>query len=228
MKPVVVLRHGHDIPLGYLGDVLAEAAVPVLEVPLFAGAGPPDLDDVSAVVSLGGVMGAYDEAIHPYLRDEKAMVREAAHRQMSVLGICLGGQLAAAALGGRAFLAAAPEVAVTTVTLTDAGAADPVARHLDGPVLVWHQDTWELPPGAVELGRTAAHPMAFRLGTVLGIQPHPEASPEIAGEWAAAHPSWLTERGFDVAEVLDAVERHREASHRVANALFGAWVTQLA
>jgi GMP synthase (glutamine-hydrolysing) len=227
VKPVAAIRHGHDIPLGYLGDVLDAASIPVLEVPLFAGAGLPDLDDVSAVVCLGGEMGAYDEAIYPYLRDEKAMIRDAARRQMPVLGVCLGGQLAAAALGGRAFLAAEPEVGVTTVTLTDDGAADPVTRQLDGPVLVWHQDTWELPSGAVELARSATNPMAFRLGSVLGIQPHPEASPEIVRGWAAAHPSWLDERGFDAVALLDAVEHHREASRVVADAFFGAWVTQL-
>jgi GMP synthase (glutamine-hydrolysing) len=227
MKPVAAIRHGHDIPLGYLGDVLAEAALPVVEVPLFSGAALPDVDDVSAVVCLGGVMGAYDEATYPYLRDEKELVREAARRQMPVLGICLGSQLAAEALGGRAFVATEPEVGVTTVTLTPEGENDPVAKHLDGPVLVWHQDTWELPPGAVELARSATNPMAFRLGSVVGVQPHPEASPEIATEWAEAHPSWLEARGFDVASLLGALEQHRAASRRVASAFFGAWVAQL-
>jgi GMP synthase (glutamine-hydrolysing) len=225
--PVAALRHGHDIPLGYLGDVLDEAAVPVLEVPLYAGAALPALDTVSAVVSLGGVMGAYDHTTYPYLGDEKDLIREAYRRDMPVLGVCLGGQLAADALGGRAYLAPAPEVGLTEVELTAAGVADPIARHLDGPTLVWHQDTWELPPGAVELARSDSYPMAFRSGSVLGIQPHPEASPEIAARWVAASPGWLEERGFDEAALLDELERSRDACRRVASAFFGAWVAAL-
>jgi GMP synthase (glutamine-hydrolysing) len=227
MKPVAALRHGHNIPLGYLGDVLDEAAVPVLEVPLYSGATTPSLDEVSAVVVLGGAMGAYEEAAYPYLRDEKEMVREAARRRMPVLGVCLGGQLAADALGGRAFVAPEPEVGLTTVELTAEGKADPVAAHLDGPVLVWHQDTWELPPGAVELARSDRYPMAFRHGSILGIQPHPEASPEIATRWADAHPDWLEDLGFDAADVLGVLEEQRDASRRVAEAFFGAWVESL-
>lgn len=227
MKPVAALLHGHNIPLGHLGDVLDAAAIPVIEVPLYSGATIPDLDAVSAVVVLGGKMGAYDEAIYPYLRDEKEVVREAARRQMPVLGICLGGQLAADALGGRAFLAPEPEVEVLEVTLTDAGREDPVARHLDGPVLVWHQDTWDLPPNATELARSPKYPMAFRLGTVLGIQPHPEASPEIAKAWADSHPDWLADRGFDAESLLGSVEEQRDACRLVAEAFFGAWVGSL-
>lgn len=227
MEPIAVLRHGHDIPLGYLGDVLAAAAVPALEVPLYSGAPLPDLDEVSAVVILGGVMGAYDEDRYPFLRDEKVLVREAARRQMPVLGVCLGGQLAADALGGRAYLAPEPEVGLTTVSFTPAGEADPVARRLDGPVFVWHQDTWELPEGAVELAHTDRYPMAFRLGTVLGIQPHPEASPEIVKGWMDGSPGWLEERGFDSGSLLEELEEHREDCRRVAESFFEAWVGEL-
>ncbi len=227
MKPIAVLRHGHDIPLGRLGDVLDAAAMAVIEVPLYSGATIPELDALSAVVVLGGKMGAYDEAIYPYLRDEKELVREAARRQMPVLGVCLGGQLAADALGGEAFLAPQPEVEVLEVTLTDAGREDPVARHLDGPVLVWHQDTWEPPPAATELARSPRYPMAFRLGTVLGIQPHPEASPEIAKGWVDSHPDWLADHGFDGEMLLGSVEKQRHASRLVAEAFFGAWVESL-
>jgi GMP synthase-like glutamine amidotransferase len=228
MKPVLVSTHGHNIPPGYLGDVLAEAATPVLNVPLWAGAALPSLDDVSAVVVLGGKMGAYEDSTYPYLRDEKDLIREAARREMPVLGVCLGGQLAAAALGGRAFLAPQAEVDVIDVSLTDAGKADPVAQHLSGPVLVWHQDTWELPADAVELGRSEHYPMAFRLGSVLGIQPHPEASPEIAKGWAEAHPQWLADRGLDAGELMGRLEEQRDASRRAAEAFFGAWVNELA
>ncbi|MDH3729512.1 MAG: type 1 glutamine amidotransferase [Acidimicrobiia bacterium] len=227
MKPIAVLRHGPDIPLGHLGDVLDAASIAAIEVPLYSGATLPDLDSVSAVVVLGGQMGAYDEAIFPYLRDEKELIREAARRQMPVLGVCLGGQLAADALGGKAFLAPEPEVEVLDVTLTEAGRDDPVARYLDGPVLVWHQDTWEMPPGATELARSSKYPMAFRHGTVLGIQPHPEASPEIAKGWVDSHPDWLASRGFDAEALLDVAEQNRQESRLVAEGFFGAWLANL-
>ncbi len=198
MKPVALLRHGPTIGPGYLGEVLADRGIPAVTVALYSGAPLPDPEDVSAVVSLGGLMGAYEEDRYPYLTAEKAYLRGAVGAGLPVLGICLGCQLLAATLGGRAFRAASAEVAVASIELTAAGRADPVTIHLDGPVLVWHQDTWEPPSGAVVLARTDGYPQAFRLGSALGLQPHPEASPEITAEWiATGGREWLAERGFD-------------------------------
>ena len=225
VDPILVLRHGADIPAGLLGEVLADAGVAVETVPLYAGAGLPDHLGFAAVVSLGGVMGAYDDGAYPFLRDEKRFLAEAVRHDVPVLGICLGSQLLADALGGKAFLADRPEIGMIEVTLTDEGAADPVVSGLRGPVLAWHQDTWDPPPDAALLAVGDDYPQAFRSGTALGIQPHPEATPAILASWIEAHDGrQFAAAEVDAAALLADAEAHGEASAKMARELFAAWL----
>lgn len=227
MKRVLVLMHGYDIPAGYLGDVLADGGVPTETVPLYAGATMPDHLDWSAVVSLGGLMGAYEEERYAYLREEKRYLRDAVAADVPVLGICLGCQLLADTLGGRAYRAPASEMIVDTVSLTPRGAEDSVVSKLDGPTLIWHQDTWDLPPDGDLLAETR-YPQAFRKGSALGIQAHPEVSPDIVKGWMDHWGrEWLAERGHDADELLSAVETSRDESERVGRDVFEAWVAEI-
>lgn len=226
MKPIAILEHGHHIPPGRLGDVLAEANVPVLRVPLWAGAALPHLDDVGAVVSLGGLQGAY-ETHYPYLRAEKAWLADAARRELAVLGICLGSQLLADALGGRAFRAPAVEAAVIELDMTDAGRSDPVFSELTGPVLTMHQDTWEPPPKAAVLAVTDDFPQAFRLGSVLAIQPHPEATVGIVDRWMEeGSDTWLAERGGDPDSLMADLRTAEDDTGEAARRFFAAWLEE--
>ncbi len=225
VKPVLVLRHGADIPPGYLGDVLAASGRPVETVPLYAGARVPDGFDYSAVVSLGGVMGAYDVDRYPYLAAEKRYLADAVRRDIPVLGICLGCQLLADALGGRAYRAPAVELGFIELVLSAAGARDPVVAAFDAPTLVWHQDTWDPPPDAAVLARTDRYLQAFRSGSALGIQPHPEATPEIVKAWVEAHDgSHFDEAGIDPSDLLAAAEAARDVGAAMATRLFEAWL----
>ncbi len=225
MKPIAILRHGADIPAGYLGDAIAAAGVPAETVPLYAGAPLPAVGDVSAVVSLGGVMGAYETDRYPFLAAEKGFLREAVEAGVPVLGVCLGCQLLADALGGRAYRAEEIELGYMEVRRTDAGTADPVVRELDGPTLVWHQDTWDPPPGAELLAETDVYPQAFRAGTALGIQPHPEATPAIARVWAATEGLDHFDRaGVDRDDLLAALDGGEAAAAAMAKRLFGGWL----
>lgn len=229
MDPILVLRHGDDIPLGLLGDAIAEAGLDVHEVLLHRGEEIPPLDGFLAVVVLGGEMGAYDEDAFPWLVEEKAVIRAAHERGLPMLGICLGPQLISDALGGSAYLAdRPPEVGVVEAGLTDAGADDPVLRHMTEPVVAFHQDTWDPPPGATLLARSEGYNHAFRLGSTVGIQGHPEATPEIVEEW-------MTHRGarsmMDRAGVLSddlRVSIHRSApvQREMSRRLFRAWVEE--
>ncbi len=228
MQPVLVLRHGPDVPAGYLGDALDAAGVPVATAALDSGAEVPDHVDWSGVVSLGGEMGAYDEGRYPFLAAEKSFLRKAADAGVPVLGICLGCQLLADALGGRAFRAPVIELGYFPVRLTAAGETDPVVSCLTGPTLVWHQDTWELPPGAELLAESDRYPQAFRLGEVVGIQPHPEASPDITRRWAATEGlDHFAHAGVAKDQLLASHESHRAEGEATAARLFGAWVESL-
>ena len=228
MDPILIFRHGPDIPAGYLADAIAETGIPAETVPLYAGASVPDHLDWTGIVSLGGEMGAYDEDRFPYLSEEKAFLRKAADTGLPVLGICLGCQLLADSLGGRAYRAPAIELGHMEVTLTVLGREDPVVSHLDGPTVVWHHDTWEPPPGVDLLAETDAYPQAFRIGNVVGIQPHPEISPEIARTWAGmVGDDDFVEAGVDGEEFLAAVEANREQGEEMARRIFGAWLESL-
>ncbi|MCH7585766.1 MAG: type 1 glutamine amidotransferase [Acidobacteria bacterium] len=230
MKPVLVLLHGDDIPLGLFGEALDIAGVPRLEVMLHDGATIPPLTGFSALVVLGGVMGVYDEGAHPWLADEKRAIVAAHAVEMPMLGICLGSQLFAEALGGSAFLSeSAPEIAHMVPRLTEAGAEDPVLRHFDEPVVVFHQDTWDPPPGATLLATSERFNHAFRLGSALAIQAHPEADAAVVAKWVEMEDELplMLAAGVDPDQLVAEVAAGEAAQREMAARLFGAWVEEV-
>jgi GMP synthase (glutamine-hydrolysing) len=153
---------------------------------------PSTLDGVDGLAVLGGVMDADETHDYPHLARTMALLRDAAARSAPALGICLGAQLAAAALGGRAYPGpAGEELGWTKVELTAAGRDDPVTGALEEPaeLFEWHHDTFDPPPGATLLAGGAVYPQAFRLGSVVAVQFHPEVdAPMLTGWWAGTVP----------------------------------------
>lgn len=227
-RRLLVLKHSPTVPAGHLAGALAASGIPTVRVDLSDGDRVPDHGGWAGIVSLGGVMGAYEEDLYPWLREEKRLLAAASDAGVPVLGICLGCQLLADALGGAAYRAAAPEVGMLRIGLTEAGRRDPVLRHLDAAVPVWHADTWDLPPGATLLASTGAAPHAFRLGSALGIQAHPEATPYILARWLATHRGDDLERaGVDGDRFLAEVVAGATAQAAMAERLFAAWISEV-
>ncbi|MDX1689384.1 MAG: type 1 glutamine amidotransferase [Acidimicrobiia bacterium] len=226
---VLILQHGDDITPGHLDAVLDEVEADRVAVHLHRGDRLPGPDGWDAVVVLGGEMGAYDEDDHPWLVDEKRFLAEVVDRDVPTLGICLGAQLLADALGGRAHLGEeGPEIGVVEVERTPGGFEDPVVRHLDRPTVVWHQDTFEVPPGATVLARTDRYPHAFRRGSALAIQAHPEADPDMVADWIEhVGPERLRDQGVDPGALRSAVAEVAVAQEAMARDLFRAWVAEL-
>jgi GMP synthase (glutamine-hydrolysing) len=135
---------------------------------------------------MGGEMNVYQEDKYPWLIEETQAIREAVEAGKAVLGVCLGGQLLAKALGAQVHLGVATEIGLTPITLTEAGEADPLFEGLSKMEAVeWHDDTFDIPTGAVALARSegCAH-QAFRFGEqAYGLQFHPEVSPVMLAKW---------------------------------------------
>jgi GMP synthase-like glutamine amidotransferase len=186
----VVLQHvGFEGP-GSIEDAARRAGLGLRLVRLQDGDALPDVNALAGVIVMGGPMGALDDATHPFLAGERALLKACVDRSIPVLGVCLGAQLLATACGARLWRLPRTERAVGSVRLTAAGLNDPVvgAPLAHGvtttrdpellEVVHWHRDTFSLPPGAVHLARTGLAPhQAFRLGsTAYGLQFHVEAS----------------------------------------------------
>jgi len=148
---------------------------------------PPDLDGFDAAFVFGADAQVDEEDRHPWLRPDKALVRELIERELPVLGVCFGSQLLAEAAGGVVRPCAAPEVGWYGVELTADGRADPLLGFLPQRFesLQYHSYEWLLPPGAVALASSAICLQAFRLRDrpVWGVQFHPEVTESDFGEW---------------------------------------------
>jgi len=182
-----VVQHIRCEPPGIFADVLDARGISIDTVELDEGGELPDWHDVDLVVAMGGPMGAYDEADHPWLAGEKQWIAQAVRAGKPYLGVCLGAQLLAASLGAKVSTGSAPEVGVLPVTLTAAGQADPVFGALGDsfPALQWHGDTFDVPAGGVHLGSSDAYRnQAFRFGEVAyAVQFHIEVTDHMLTEW---------------------------------------------
>lgn len=193
-KTAVAIRHVCFEDLGSFEPVL-EAARYMIR---YCEVGTDDLhalptEDIDLLVVLGGPIGAYEDDKYPFLRAEIALLERRLRNMQPTLGICLGAQLMARALGARVYPGPAKEIGWAPVTLTKAGQAGPLA-HLDGvPMLHWHGDTFDLPAGSERLASTGAcSNQAFSLGpNVLAFQFHPEAEGHSSERWLIGHASEL-------------------------------------
>jgi GMP synthase (glutamine-hydrolysing) len=214
-----------------MGEWLAEAGLVVdVRRPYSGDALPSDLAGHAGMVVLGGEMGAYDDAEHPWLTDVKQLCRTAVATGAPLLGICLGHQLLAVALGGT--VAPGPhgqQIGVLDVGWTPEAYVDPLLAPVtaldDTPAVQWNNDVvTRLPDGAVALARTPRGELqAARFGSAAwGVQWHPEAGVEIIAPWAEHDRDDAVERGVDVdayvGDVAAAGERLRRTWRVLADA----------
>ncbi len=209
-RPWAILQHvPHEGP-ALIGEVLTDAGHEVAVVRLDRGDDLPDHREMGGLVVMGGPMGVHDGDAHPWLAPERSLLSRAVDEGLPVLGVCLGAQQLAVALGGQVTTGPAAEIGFGEVELTAAGRLDPVVGPEYGglagttiPCFHWHQDTFTLPVGATHLAATRAFPhQAFRLGgLVYALQFHVEVDRALAGEWAPHLPDGVTLDAPDLARV---------------------------
>jgi GMP synthase (glutamine-hydrolysing) len=230
-SPLLVLQHIACEPPAAFEDELRSRGLDLARVELDEGDRLPDWREFAAIVVMGGPMAAYEEAEHPWLADEKRLLREAVDADMPVWGVCLGAQVLAAACGARVYRGDRPEIGLLPVELAPAAADDPVfgAAPSSFPTLQWHGDSFDLPAGATVLASSPAYPnQAFRIGRSYGLQFHLEVTPELAIEWgevpAYAESLEATLGPGALERLLAGVEEHAGVTLPLARNLFGRWL----
>ena len=192
MRPrVLVVQHEDDCPVGLIEPWLALEGLDCDVLAAHEGrALPAALGEHVGLVVLGGQMGADDDADHRWLTPTKALIAGVAAGGLPFLGVCLGHQLAASALGGRVHKnPAGPLHTLTTFAPTAEGQEDPLLSSLPAgsPVLHWNNDVVaELPAGASLLATARdGTPQAVRFGRrAWGVQFHPEVRPDVVASWS--------------------------------------------
>lgn len=191
MPTAIAIRHVAFEDLGTLAAPLARRGYAVsYRDAAIDDLAAPDLAAADLVVVLGGPIGAYDGELYPFLNDELRLIERRLGAHRPVLGLCLGSQLMASALGARVYPGTGKEIGWAPIALTEAGRASPLAPLGKGaPVLHWHGDTFDLPRGAVHLASTERYRhQAFawaRHG--LALQFHIEAAAAGLERWYIGH-----------------------------------------
>jgi GMP synthase (glutamine-hydrolysing) len=180
--------------------------------PLHLGASIPEPDEVQGLIVMGGPMGAYETDKHPFLAEECSLIAELVRRNRPVLGVCLGAQLLARALGARVFPGHGPEIGFGFVELTAEGKRDALFGP-DGPslpVFHWHGDTFDLPEGSTLLASSAEYRhQAFRFGScAYGLQFHIEPDLDTWSAWHEHLLPALIERAEQRRGVVERVGRN--------------------
>jgi len=179
----------------------------------------PSIGDVEMLVIMGSVKSLAGD-LDPVTRTEVDFVSDAVSQGTAVLGICFGSQMLARILGGRVEVSPSPEIGWYGIE-TNTPAEVP-----GGPWFQWHYDRFEVPPGAVEIARNANAPQAFRLGRLLAVQFHPEATPDIVDLWLRVGPD-VTEKGFDPEVIRADTERYFPQSRRYVDELVEAYLESI-
>ena len=224
---ILVIENDPEVPVGRFADIATEAGHELSYARLHWGDSIPRLGSFDAVVVLGGGMGAYDTAAYPYLVEEKVFLSDVVRLDIPALGFCLGSQLLAEAVGGRAYQAEDPEAGFVSVTAHAPG--DPLADALgSGRHVVFHRDTFDLPQDATVLASTGSYVQGFRCGSAVGIQSHPELTAETLAAWLDDPGSRdILERGGTTATALaQQTSAAEDEMALVARSLFEAWFTE--
>ncbi|MGN6168852.1 MAG: type 1 glutamine amidotransferase [Solirubrobacteraceae bacterium] len=206
----LVIQHEKPTPGGYVYRWLEERGTDQETYRIDVEDRVVDPREYQLIVSLGSEFAAFDDSV-PWIAKERQLLLEATHNDVPTLGICFGGQLLARVLGGRAYRSEIAEIGWHPVKSRDHSMVS------NGPWFQWHFDTFTVPEGAALIADSGVGPQAFTIGCSLGLQFHPEVTPEIMDSWVAAYRHELDQEGVDPDLLL------KETRQRAAETRAAAW-----
>jgi GMP synthase (glutamine-hydrolysing) len=223
----VAVRHVAFEDLGLLGPLVSargydigyhDAGIEPFELETLVG---PDL-----VIVLGGPIGVYESETYPFITAEIAAIAARIAANKPILGICLGAQMMAAALGARVEPGPVKEIGYAPLTLTDAGRASVLAPLGHLPVLHWHGDNCDLPSGCERLASTAHCPVqAFaRIPSQLALQFHLETEPARFEAWLVGHTVELGKAGIDPRKLRNEARTLGPALRDIGRKVLASWL----
>ena len=225
MKDLLAIRHVPFEDLGSFALPLAQAGYSIryVDAPTadFAAIGKRQWD---LLVVLGGPIGVGDMGDYPFMAPELKFIEARLKASTPILGICLGSQFVAKALGAEVRRGTRMELGWKPLTFTEAGQKS-VIRHLTGPVLHWHADRFDLPKDALSLASTDLTPcQGFTWGQALALQFHPEVTARGLEQWYVGNLGEIREQGLTAAELRRSAEAHAATMQAQGLAMLTDWL----
>jgi GMP synthase (glutamine-hydrolysing) len=233
MAKIYVLQHHPVENLGTIADALEGAALAWQYIRVNDGQPVPrDMKGAGGLIVMGGPMGVYQTDRYPWLRDEMALIEDSIKRSLPVLGICLGAQILAAALGGKVERNAnGKEIGWHRVRLEPAAKEDRLCRDLPETLTPfhWHGDIFELPAGAVSLASSEKTPcQAFRYGDkTYGFQFHFEVTSEAVAAMATAFAKELDREKIAPDQMTARAAEFVPTLEKIADTVFSRWASPI-
>ena len=180
-----------------------------------------DLTPEYSYILLGGHMGAYDTSDYPYLEEEKKWISKAVNDNYKVLGICLGAQLIADALDGKAYLSDNIEFGFKKLEFLDTNVIFEDFKNIE--VFTWHRDTFKLPSNAKLIAKTS-FPQIYSIKKTFGIQFHPEINENLFEKWYVGEKTKKELENFDIDKEFKRIKTNESEISISVNSLFDKWI----
>ena len=225
-RTALAFRHVHFEDLGIIEPLLRERGYRVEYVDLGVEAIDIErVDDADLMIVLGGPIGVNDADEYPFLHASKEAVAHRVRSARPLLGVCLGAQLIAEALGAQVRPTGAVEIGYAPLDLTTDGLDSPLRALAGMPVLHWHGDAFSIPVGARRLASTPGFPnQAFSTDTVLALQFHIEADHRAIGNWLIGHAHELHHNGIDPRIIREDARAYGPELEQAARSVIATWI----
>lgn len=227
MPFVYVLQHVEPETIGTIALGLDAAGLETRTIRIHAGEPiPKRMDAAAGLIVMGGPMGVYEAERYPFLTEELHLIEHALQVEAPILGVCLGSQLLASALGARIAPAARKEIGWHTIALNQQ-AVDPLWATVEPSFVAfhWHGDQFTLPAGAIPLAASRQTPcQAYRYGSnAYGFLFHLEVTEEIVEGMVDAFAGELAEEGLDGERIVEGTQDYLPRLESMAEMVFGRW-----